>query len=330
MQGWQDTEFLPPRLLRSAFLQTAISSLGLRAAGKNPMADASREVILDAGGGVRLQGFHAQVRGRPARGLAVLLHGWEGSAGSTYILHTGKALFSEGYDVFRLNLRDHGQSHHLNRGLFYGTLLEEVFEGVARAASLSRGGPVLLAGFSLGGNFALRIARRMEENPTLRISHVLAVSPALDPASATDSIDAHPFLHWYFRRKWKRSLLRKQELFPDLYDFSPVLREGTIRGITESLIRASGMYGSADEYFRSYAIGARDLEGVATPVTIVHSQDDPAVPVGDFRGLRIASNHRLVIHRYGGHNGFLYGPRALSWYEREALRIMQQEGIDHG
>lgn len=326
MQGRQDTGFLPPRLLRGAFLQTALSSLSLRAAGRNPMADASSEMILDAGGGARLQGFHAQVRGRPARGLAVLLHGWEGSAGSTYILHTGKVLFSAGYDVFRLNLRDHGQSHHLNRGLFYGTLLEEVFEGVARAVSLGRGGPVLLAGFSLGGNFALRIARRVEERPVMRLSHVLAVSPAVDPASATDSIDAHPFLHWYFMRKWKRSLLRKQALFPDLYDFTAVLRKKTVREITASLVQASGMYESVDEYFRSYAIGARDLAGVRTPVTIVHSQDDPAVPARDLQGLRIASNHRLIIHRYGGHNGFLSGPRALSWYEREALRILGQKG----
>jgi uncharacterized protein len=296
----------------------------LRVAGRKPMASASRSMILDLKDGVRLQGFHAAVQGRPPLGLAVLIHGWEGSTGSTYILHTGQFLYAHGCDVFRLNLRDHGGTHHLNQGLFYGTLLEEVFEGVAQAASLNRGGPVILMGFSLGGNFALRIARRLEENPCFRLSHVLAVSPALNPARATDAIDADRLLHWYFMKKWKGSLRRKQELFPHLYDFSRLLSLKTIRGITGSLIEMSGLYPDADAYFREYTIGDRALEGVRTPVTIIHSQDDPAVPVHDFFRLHIASNHRLIIHKYGGHNGFLYGIRRRSWYEKEALRVLHQ------
>jgi uncharacterized protein len=317
-------DFLPPPHLRNPLLQTVLSSLKLRAAGANPMSAASREVILALQGGVRLQGFHSAAPVDKPRGLAVLMHGWEGSAASTYILHTGKFLFSNSCDVFRLNLRDHGDTHHLNPGLFYGTLLEEVFEAVGQAAGMRRAGPVILAGFSLGGNFALRIARRLEEDRSFRLSHVLAVSPALDPSHATDAIDAHPVLHWYFMRKWKASLRKKQALFPDLYDFTPMLSHATVRGITESLIEASGLYPGANEYFRGYTLGAGCLEGVRTRVTIVHSLDDPVVPARDFSHLRIASAHQLIIHKYGGHNGFLYSIRGPSWYEHEALEILRQ------
>jgi uncharacterized protein len=330
MPGTQKGAFLPPPYLRASVLQTVLASLKLRAVGISPMESASREVILTLGGGVRLQGFHSQTPMDPPRGMAILLHGWEGSARSTYILHTGQFLYSRGYDVFRLNLRDHGDTHHLNEGLFYCTLLEEVFEGVGQAVSLSRGGPVILAGFSLGGNFSLRIASRLEERPLYTLSHVLAVSPALNPARATDAIDAHPLLHWYFMRKWKASLRRKQELFPHLYHFEALLSLTTIRGITRALIEESGLYPGVDEYFRGYTIGTHVLEGVRTPVTIVHSQDDPAVPARDFLDLHIASHHRLIIHKYGGHNGFLYGITAPSWYEEECLRILDQGGTNHG
>jgi len=258
--------------------------------------------------------------------MAILIHGWEGSARSTYILHTSRFLHARGFDVFRLNLRDHGESHGLNEGLFYGTLLDEVFEGVSRAASLNRGGPVVLAGFSLGGNFALRIAMRLGEDPAFRLDHVLAVSPALNPAKATDAIDGHPLLGPYFMKKWKRSLRLKQELFPHLYDFTPMLAMGSIRGITEALIRRSGIYHSADEYFQGYTLKADALRGTPVPVTIVHAKDDPAVPVEDFSGLLIASNHRLIIHNYGGHNGFLYGIWAPSWYEQEMMQILGHDG----
>jgi uncharacterized protein len=329
MPGEQSRDFLPPRHLRNPFLQTVLSSLKLRAAGSNPMVRASREMILHLKHGVRLQGFHSPVQGSRPKGLVMLLHGWEGSARSTYILHTGKFLYAHGYDVFRLNLRDHGETHGLNQGLFYGTLFEEVFEATARAASLSREGPVVLAGFSLGGNFALRIACRLKEHPDFSLSHVLAVSPALDPARATDAIDGDPLLHWYFMRKWKSSLRRKEELFPDLYDFSSMLQLTTIRGMTQHLVQESGLYPDADAYFGGYTIGPHALEGVGTPVTIIHSHDDPAVPVQDFSGLHIASNHRLIIHNYGGHNGFLYGVCAPSWYETEALRILRQGEGQH-
>ena len=81
------------------------------------MVASAREMILDAGEGIRLLGFHSPQPDKRAKGLVILLHGWEGSSDSTYILRAGRCLYRHGYDVFRLNYRDHGESHHLNEGL---------------------------------------------------------------------------------------------------------------------------------------------------------------------------------------------------------------------
>lgn len=90
----EDHAFIPPFYLRSATLQTVLASLKLRTMGKNPMVEASSEMILTVEDGVRLQGFYSkQQDGGLSQGLVILLHGWEGSAESTYILHTGKYLF---------------------------------------------------------------------------------------------------------------------------------------------------------------------------------------------------------------------------------------------
>ena len=120
------SRFVPPAYLRAPFLQTALCSSRLRTLGSNPMRACARESIIDAGDGVRLQGFWSHQPHRPARGLVILLHGWEGSADSAYILSTGRFLFARGFDIFRLNYRDHGTTHHLNSGLFLGTLIDEV------------------------------------------------------------------------------------------------------------------------------------------------------------------------------------------------------------
>ncbi len=129
-------DFRPPRLLRNPHVQSVLASSALRRLlhrRRNREVEArSSEVLLDCGDGVRLQGFHAATPARPARGLVVLLHGWEGSAQSSYMLGVGRRLLDAGYDVFRLNFRDHGATHHLNREIFHSCRIDEVLvEGEA-------------------------------------------------------------------------------------------------------------------------------------------------------------------------------------------------------
>lgn len=315
--------FSPPAWLRNALVQTVLASSGRRAKGDNPMAAAASKVIVDACRGVRLLGFHSpQPCGKTRRGLVVLLHGWEGSADSTYILATGKRLYAEGFEVFRLNFRDHGESHHLNEGLFYATLLDEVFSAVRWVSGLARGVPVFLAGFSLGGNFALRIARRCTLEAIEGLRHVAAVSPVLHPEKVTDRIDGHPLLRRYFIRKWRRSLALKQRLFPDRYDFREILELPTLRSMTERLLTRYSPYGSCRAYFLEYALLGDALRSVEIPTTIVTAQDDPIIPVEDFQRLEAGSGVRLLIHRHGGHNGFLETVRS-SWCEHALASLFR-------
>ncbi len=39
----------------------------------------------------------------------MLMHGWEGSADSLYLLSASQSLFEAGFEVVRLNFRDHGR-----------------------------------------------------------------------------------------------------------------------------------------------------------------------------------------------------------------------------
>ena len=95
--------------------------------------------------------------------IAVLVHGWEGNAESLYILSLGQQLFDRGFDVVRLNLRDHGDTHHLNRELFHSCRLPEVVGAVQSLQAVVPGQPLHLVGFSLGGNFMLRVAAQAGE-----------------------------------------------------------------------------------------------------------------------------------------------------------------------
>lgn len=253
----------------------------------------------------------------------MLLHGWEGSATSAYILGTGKFLYNHGYSVFRLNYRDHGDTHHLNPGLFYAVLLDEVFDAARQVSEYEKELPFYLSGFSMGGNFALRIARKCVETPIRNLTHIFSISPVLDPEKSTNAIDDVYLLRYYFLKKWQRSLRKKQACFPDEYDFSDVFSLDTITEMTDVMLERYSDYGSASDYFRGYAVLDDALVNVEVPTTIVTAQDDPIIPVEDFYHLKLNSKIDLIIHQYGGHNGFLESLSGKTWYERKMLEIFE-------
>lgn len=313
--------FHPPVFLRCAHVQTILASTKFRARGKNKMSDAAREVIIETDDGTRLLGFHSEQTNVPAKGLVILLHGWEGSSDSTYILRTAGILFQNGYDIFRLNFRDHGESHHLNQGIFYAVLLEEVSQAVRQAARLSGALPVFLVGFSLGGNFALRILRSCIGHPIKNLCHAVSISPVLDPSKSTAKIDRYPIIKKYFLKKWRTSLGKKQSLFPDLYDFGHAFSHKTLLQVTDVLLAEYSDYASSAEYFKAYSVLNDAIKNIAVPTTIITAADDPIIPIEDFGNLEINDLTNLVIQPYGGHNGFLIDWSLASWYEEELVNL---------
>ena len=187
--------FHPPWYLRSGQIQTVLASMPLRAWGKNPAGEAAREITIKTPRGIRLQGYHSSQTSAGTRGWVILLHGWEGSADSTYIACTGKSLYQRGYDIFRLNFRDHGSSHHLNQGIFYAILLEEVFQALQQICSMAEEKPVFLMGLSMGAMLSIiEAARRTPEGliigaPALDLKNKTAyLSPVLKPMKQLNMI----------------------------------------------------------------------------------------------------------------------------------------------
>ena len=316
--------FKPPLFLKNAHVQTVLASSKLRTLGPNAMRDVARKEIIETAEGIKLLGYHSVQNNRPAKGLVILLHGWEGSVDSTYLLRCSRSLYRHGYDIFRLNFRDHGDSHHLNSGIFYAVLLEEVHQAVMQAAEFARSAPVFMVGFSLGGNFVLRILEKCVSVPFKNLRHAVSISPVLNPAESTIQIDRIAFIRKYFLKKWRRSLAKKQELFPNLYDFEYVMDLKTIKAVTDALLEKYSDFETAQDYFRAYSVMGFAIEGVNIPTTIITAEDDPIIPIKDFYDLKLNKHIQLIVHPYGGHNGFITGFKLQSWYENRIINLLDQ------
>jgi len=326
MQDPVTDDFRPPFWLRSRHLQSILASIFVRRAAivrrAAPLLAAQRERLLDCGAGVRLQCFISSPAASNAR-VAVVLHGWEGSAESLYVLSLAQRLFERGFEVIRLNLRDHGETHHLNRELFHSCRLPEVVGAIAALNREFPGKPLELMGFSLGGNFLLRVAARARE-ASLDIRRVIAVSPVLEPSETLLALEsAIAGYQYYFVRKWTRSLRKKQAAWPGDYDFRDVGRLGGLRAMTAALVIRYSEFTSLEEYLDGYAITGQRLAGLEVPARIITSLDDPMIPAGALARLARPKSLAVTVTRYGGHCGFIERIDGLTWAERQILAELE-------
>ena len=330
-----DNSFKPRRWLRGQHFQTILPNWPWRRARVErraaPMRAASQELLLDCGDGVTLQSFHASPARSPERAgrepgkrLAVLLHGWEGSADSSYLLSLAQSLFAANFEVVRLNLRDHGATHHLNRELFHSCRLPEVVGAVRTLATKFPRLPMVLAGFSLGGNFMLRVAAH-PEGRNLPIERVIAVSPVLDPAATLLTLEeGMPVYHGYFVRKWSRSLVKKQVAWPAHYDFGELLRVRNLREMTRQLVLAHTEYPTMEDYLAGYAITGHRLTTLGTPATVLTALDDPIIDAADLARLARTPHLDIITTAHGGHCGFIESLGDSTWVDTYAVKLLSR------
>lgn len=245
---------------------------------------------------------------------AILIHGWEGSSDSLYLQGCAHALFSAGFNVYRLNLRDHGDTHHLNPMLFNSVRLQEVLEACLQISQINTLDNCL-GGFSLGGNFALRIAAKADA-VGLELKQLMAICPLLNPNETMLTLENGWWVyHHYFLRKWQRSLNRKLRFYPELGYGETLLQQNSLRDMNNYFIPGFTDYESAKQYFDAYAITGDYLANINLPCDLVFADDDPIIDAKDIAAL--APNPRLNIQRHpqGGHCGFIMNYRLQSWLE---------------
>jgi hypothetical protein len=291
-----------------------------RAAG---LLGAARDEIVDCGSGVRLLGHYSAQTGE-SRGLAILLHGWEGSAAASYVVSMGGLLFEAGFAVFRLNFRDHGDTFALNPELFHSCRIDEVVGALAAITARHPAGRTFVVGHSLGGNFALRAAARAPA-AGIALTKVVAVCPVLRPASTMRALEEGLWVYrHYFLRRWRRSLLAKAACFPELYDFGDLRRFRTLTATTEFFATRYASFPDLDAYLSGYAITGDALARLTVPARLIAAADDPVIPIEDLEDLAVTPALTIDVMPRGGHCAFLEDYRLLSWLDRAVLAEIEQ------
>lgn len=321
-------QFKPSFGLKNAHIQTILSSVGPRkkwVAKRFESYLPSEQVYeLDGGDGIRLMGVFNQAAKAKSDKLAILIHGWEGSHASTYMQSMAMFLLECGIDVFRLNLRDHGDTHHLNEGVFNSTLIAEVMNAVEDLQGKLSYSSNHLIGFSLGGNFCLRLAA-MAQDHMISMDNVIAFCPAIHAAQS--NVVLNQTENWiygrYFVRKWKRSLRKKLEHWPDYAYGDELDNLKTLDEMNARLIPKYTAFKSLDDYFDAYAISGSRLDNTIAPCHLFFAQDDMIIPVEGVKDLSDNPDVHVTVTAYGGHCGYISNWRGDCWQDQKTLEIIQ-------
>lgn len=238
----------------------------------------------------------------------LLVHGLEGSSASRYMLGTADKAFQQGFNVIRLNLRNCGDTEHLTPTLYNSGLSGDIRAVILELIERDGLPRIFLAGFSMSGNIALKLAGEEAEAAPRELAGICAVSPSIDLSSCAEAINRRA--NWVYQQSFLRSLRRrirnKQKLYPELYDTSDLHLVRTIRDFDERYTAVDGGYLDADDYY-SRASALSLIGHIRIPSLIIHAQDDPFIPFESLGEASIVDNSCVLVLAppHGGHVGFI-------------------------
>jgi predicted alpha/beta-fold hydrolase len=255
---------------------------------------------------------HCHWQSRPwERPTILLLHGLNASSDAHYMRGIATKAFARGLNVVRLNQRNCGRTEHLSAGLFHSGLTADAKFVIDELAEVDGVSSITVAGYSLGGNLALKLAGEYGDRPPASLRAVAAVSPILEISLCVHALErpGNVVYQWNFVRDLKARMRRKDECWPGRYDLSRLRFVRTVRQFDDLYTAPHFGFDGAEDYYHK-ASAMRVIDRVRVPALIITAEDDPFVPPEPFRNPQVTGNPQITLKlsRYGGHCAFV-GPR---------------------
>src|SRR4051794_9676277 len=121
--------------------------------------------------------WHSTPRQRPT---LLALHGLNGSSDAHYMRGLAAKAFARGMNVVRLNQRNCGDTEKLSAGLFHSGLTADAAHVIDELTRVDGLRTIAVAGYSLGGNLALKLAGEYGAHAPPSLVAAAAASPIIE------------------------------------------------------------------------------------------------------------------------------------------------------
>ena len=271
----------------------------------------------------RLDGPH------PGAPLLVISHGLEGSSRASYVRGLAAAAARRGLAVAAWNFR--GCSGEPNRLLrqYHSGETGDLGAVVGRLAAEDPSRPILLAGFSLGGNQLVKWLGERGDDLPAPVRAAVAISVPFDLEACASALDGSGFWPFVYRERFLRQLrrkaLRKAQEHPGSIDAVAVRRSGTFAEYDGLVTARLHGFASARDYWRRCSAAAF-VSAVRRDLLLLSADDDPLVPAPSIPVAQARDNPciTLEVTPGGGHVAFVAGTplRPAFWAEERAVAFL--------
>jgi predicted alpha/beta-fold hydrolase len=233
-------------------------------------------------------------------------------------------------NVVRLNQRNCGDTEHLSAGLFHSGLTADAAHVIDELIAVDGLSALAVAGYSLGGNLALKLAGEYGDRAPRAVRAVAAVSPIIEIGECVTALErtANILYQWNFVRDLRRRMRRKDRFRPGLFDLKKLRDIRTVREFDEAYTAPYfGFKDAADYYYRASAM--RIVDRICLPTLVIAAEDDPFVPSRPFHDPKVMGNPHIHLSmcEHGGHCGFVgraAGEDDGYWAERQIVEFVER------
>lgn len=232
---------------------------------------------------------------KPTGKTLVLVHGLGGSDTSTYMIRLSRKLYENNYKVLRVNLRGCGEWKGLSKLPAYAGASADLLQVIKACKKDAPESNIVVIGFSLGGNIALKLAGELGDKAPLYIAHLIAVSPPLDLADSVRliSLKRHALYHSYYLKNFSA------QVKPWL-----IKPASSIYELDQTVIAPNWGFLTVDEYYEKCSCKTF-LPAIRLKTDLLFAADDPFVDLRPLQGITLPPQVKVWITPKGGHMGFI-------------------------
>ncbi|KPK32955.1 MAG: hypothetical protein AMS24_02675 [Chlamydiae bacterium SM23_39] len=251
----------------------------------------------------------------------VLIHGLCGSHKSPALVRLAKKLKIKNIRSVRVNLRGCGSGSGLAKKPHYSADPEDILE-VLKLLKKESSSPIILVGFSLGGNIVLKMVGDIEEEAKKYVKNVIALSPPVDIKLSVELFEKEENKLYlkYFTKLLKEDIKFLKKKFPEFSNiFIP--EDFTFTEFNNFFVVSFLGLKDVEEYYKKCS-SKYVLSNIKVPCKILFSKDDPIVSYLGLEGVNLPENIQVFLTKKGGHLGYigsLKDKRGFFWLDNILL-----------
>lgn len=239
--------------------------------------------------------------------LLVILHGLEGSAQSPYCRHLLWAAAGRGWRAAVLHFRDCGDYRNRLPRRYHAGETEDLRYFLDLVRRRDGDGPIMAAGYSLGGNVLLKYLGESGDRTPITAAAAVSVPLNLHVCAAALEQGFSRSYQSYLLKRMKGAVVRKFDPDTAAFDWHRAMRARTFAEFDDAVTAPLHGFNGKDDYYDRCSAGFF-LDRIEKPTLVINSLDDPFMTPDVIPDeSRIANCVTVELSRHGGHVGFVEG-----------------------